>query len=751
MKYNYLVSSYNSILSKYNKYFSRLQRDINNGSFSKLNAARKNFLVRKVEALRTKLASMQPKLAGFAAAAGLVLSLTAFDAQAQFISNRSGNPLDRVFPVQNSTDWSMTALGDLDNDGDQDLMITDSGNLYYYKNKGSRTVARFELQTGTNSPLDGLNASESYSSPVFKDLDGDGDLDIVIGGAYNGTGQQFDYFKNTGTKSNPVFTPQTGTNNPIPKVNGYLYYGSPTIVDIDGDGDLDIFAMDGYYGNVFFLKNTGTKTAPAFSETTVGNPFPSGDVTENGGANSYLYSSFVDFDGDADQDVVLFNRDATATYYKNTGTKTNPVLTLTTGSNNPFAEFSDRWVAPSFADLNGDGKIDMVLGMQDETVVYLNAGTKTALRFERADAVKRSTPAFIDLDKDGDKDLVTGSSSFSGLAYYKNTGSAAKPVYTKDWSSSNPLNSTISLGGWLNPAFFDIDADGDDDLLVGRLNGTLEYYQRTGTNSAPIFTRQTGTNNPWDGLNAGYESAPCFVDLDNDGDKDVVVGHRYGIAYAKNTGTTTAPVFTLNTSTANNPAGAAVSSYGRYKPAFIDSDADGDLDMVVGTDFSVMPFYQNTGTATAAVYTQVTGTSSPFNNTTSFIGDIDNIAPAIVDLDNDGDLDIVVGNFYGTFDFLENRKGQVTGILAPIAASFNEAIVAYPNPVKDQLSFSLNDAIGSALNVSILDVTGTELLNKTYTNDGASMNLNVANLNPGVYVLKLSAEAKSSVVRFVKQ
>ena len=68
----------------------------------------------------------------------------------------------------------------------------------------------FNAQTGTANPFNGIDVG-SLSAPTFADLDGDGDLDAVVG-AFNGT---LNYYKNTGTATNPSYTAQTGTANPF--------------------------------------------------------------------------------------------------------------------------------------------------------------------------------------------------------------------------------------------------------------------------------------------------------------------------------------------------------------------------------------------------------------------------------------------------------------------------------------------------------------------------------------------------------
>ncbi|MBC1241934.1 VCBS domain-containing protein, partial [Nostoc sp. 2RC] len=338
-----------------------------------------------------------------------------------------------------------------------DIVVTITG-----VNDEENAIATFNAQTGSNNPFNNINFG-SYSAPTLADIDGDGDNDLIVG-VDDGT---LKYYKNTGTATNPVYTAQTVTANPFNGID-VGSYSAPTLADIDGDGDVD--AIVGVNdGTLKYYKNTGTATNPVYTAQTVtANPFNSIDV----GSLSKLI--FANVDGDGDLDLIVGERNGTLKYYKNTGTAINPVYRAISGTANLFSGIDVGYSsAPTFADIDGDGDVDAIVGERNGTLKYYKndtppkpfifvATTGTANPFNGINVGNYSAPTFADIDGDGDVDAIVGVNDGT-LKYYKNTGTATNPIYTQQIGTANPFNS-INVQDSSTPTLADIDGDGDLDL-----------------------------------------------------------------------------------------------------------------------------------------------------------------------------------------------------------------------------------------------------------------------------------------------
>ncbi|CAN2041445.1 hypothetical protein GMMP15_470001 [Candidatus Magnetomoraceae bacterium gMMP-15] len=164
----------------------------------------------------------------------------------------------------------------------------------------------------------------------------------------------------------------------------------------------------------------------------------------------------------------------------------------------------------------------------------------------------------------------------------------------------------MDVGYYAAPAFADIDGDGDLDSFIGNKDGNIEYYKNTGSASSPTFTEQTGTdNNPFDGVDVGYSAAPAFTDIDNDGDLDYFIGNYDGnIKYYQNTGNASSPVFTEDTD--NNPFDGVDVGYNAAPTNPADLTGDKKADVFVGDRDGTIHYFLNTGDVTVVKLTDFT-------------------------------------------------------------------------------------------------------------------------------------------------
>ncbi len=270
-------------------------------------------------------------------------------------------------------------------------------------------------------------------------------------------------------------------------------------------------------------------------------------------------------------------------------------------------------------------------------------------------------PAFVDIDGDGDKDAFVGE-YYGSLLYFKNTGTASSPVFVQQTGAANPFNG-INFGYNPTPTFVDIDHDGDMDLFVGQESGVIRYFKNTGNATTPVFVEQTGAANPFNSVGGNIYSTIAFVDIDGDGDKDAFIGGAHnsgGLLYYKNTGSASAPVFVMQTGSANPFNGISIDYYSA--PSFVDIDGDGDMDAFIGGNIGAgattgrVRYYKNTGTATVPVFTEQTGANNPLTLVSTNYGRGTTTTPTFVDIDNDGDMDVFVGNYYGAVDYYQNQS-----------------------------------------------------------------------------------------------
>jgi Ca2+-binding RTX toxin-like protein len=269
--------------------------------------------------------------------------------------------------------------------------------------------------------------------------------------------------------------------------------------------------------------------------------------------------------------------------------------------------------------------------------------------------------AFGDIDNDGDLDLFTN--GLDGITkYYQNTGSATAPIFAAP--VSNPFG-LPDIGLIATITLADLNNDGKLDVFLQSYvgNGDINYFQNTGTTNSPAFGAGVVIASTGD----GFAATPTFGDIDNDGDLDLFVGHDDGnFRYFENTGTASAPTF----------AAAVINPFGLTdagditKPTLGDVDNDGDLDLLVGeTKNGNLNYFENIGTASAPAFAPLK--TNPFGLVSGSYPE-----PNLVDIDGDGNLDVIDAQIEGQLRFFRNTTFAAPTNLAvsPSSVAENSAI-----------------------------------------------------------------------------
>ncbi len=327
-------------------------------------------------------------------------------------------------------------------------------------------------------------------------------------------------------------------------------------LDLDGNGLQDVLVGDFGCNSLYALRNSGSLSIAHFDSVELN--FPSAGIPIN--IPLFPAAFFADMNHDGAKDLVAApnypgsvsdNREG-VWYYENTGSTSNPVFEFREKGffQNDMIEVGSNSSA-AFFDYEGDGLADFIIGNY------------------------------------GIYDSVSGN-NIPSLHLYRNQGTAQWPDFKlidEDFLTISADTNLDSLN-YYAPAFADLDNDGDDDMLLGNVIGTLVYFENVAPPGNPA--NFSFVSKKYMGIDAGLMSKPAFFDLDGDGDFDLLIGnHRGYIHYHENTGSGSAPSFSAVPDTLGNVKvnwdGGGTTSDGHSVPAFADTDGDGNINLLVGT------------------------------------------------------------------------------------------------------------------------------------------------------------------------
>jgi hypothetical protein len=332
----------------------------------------------------------------------------------------------------------------------------------------------------------------------------------------------------------------------------------------------------------------------------------------------------------------------------------------------------------------------------------------------------------VDLDGDGDFDILQ-SGYYGAIEYFENTGTATVPAFSTSIQNPFGLTSTYYIAA---PTAVDIDDDGDMDLFVGEYYGNTQFFENTGTASAPAFAAPVA--NPF-GLTSVYQlSFPEAADMDGDGDIDLLIAEYYGnIQYFENTGTASAPAFAAPVQNPFNFTPNANSDLGF--PEVADLDQDGDLDLMVGEYYGNLDYFENTGTSSAPIFSA--GVINPFG----LVALQGYAFPCFADMDNDGDFDLMVGEYYGDMTYFENTFENASVAELDLNSS------VYPNPFVGEITLKSEYTIDK---IDIFSISGEIVA--SFENPAGTLDLK--HLENGIYILNaMSGDRIVTIKKITKQ
>ncbi len=271
---------------------------------------------------------------------------------------------------------------------------------------------------------------------------------------------------------------------------------------------------------------------------------------------------------------------------------------------------------PSFVDWDNDGLQDLIVGEGSGTYtakvrVYLNVGTPDEPQFLDYFYVQSNGsdlmcpgsgcmgcfPRVVYWDADDRKDLLVGQST-GNIRLFLNTGTDEAPTFdggTLLQVGPVGAKTNIYVGSRPTPTVVDWNSDGKGDLVAGAIDGLVHMYINEGTETEPDFVSETLALTGSGNLDIGSRSSPEILDLDCDGNKDIVAGETYGrLLFYHNLGTDEEPIF--GTYEAVESDGAAIDLEGtpRSRPFVCYWTDDAYPDVLIGAGDGKIHLYQGT-------------------------------------------------------------------------------------------------------------------------------------------------------------
>lgn len=508
-----------------------------------------------------------------------------------------------------------------------------------------------DAQTYLHDPITKLKNNDAYAlypfagglnNPQFDavDLNADGIKDLVV---FDRNGGKVLTFKNNGTPGliDYSYAPEYEAIFP-PMKNWFV------LADLNCDGVEDIFTS---------LDTTGDNAKMRYYEAVLDvtglhyklgqykMKFHEAGFTFDFGVGIIDIPGFVDVNFDGDLDVLTFNlAGGVVDYYENmrveNGLDCDSIY---------FEHVNGCW--GNFYETGLKKSVDL-----DQECKGVTSGSRDGVH-------AGSTFMCFDEENDGDIDIVLGDLAFGNLNRLLNGGDNTFADIVAQDTTYPEYNVPYELDIFPSPFLVDINNDGKQDMLVAPNKESISenfknvwYYRNIATDATYNFEFQNDSLFVSDMVDAGEGARAAFFDYNADGLMDIVIGNRgyydggvfiSKLALYENTGTASLPEFTLITRDYANISGVDIHN---LAPAFGDLDGDGDQDMLIGDSEGDLRYFNNSGgPGEPAIFTGLT---------VAVYGGIDvgiNATPQIIDVNEDGILDLIVGEQNGNLNYYKGE------------------------------------------------------------------------------------------------
>lgn len=483
----------------------------------------------------------------------------------------------------------------------------------------------------------------------------------------------------------------------------------PLPMDWDGDGDYDLIVScpdEPYNGTYFFENTNGDVTMPLFKPgVKVGEGMKNIQVSHIDGVPRVLKSS-MEFIGFLDKGF----GDAKRIY------KTDKVHE---------GKGRARFNVWSYVDYDGDGQQDIMVGADDwgyygwddgfdetgkwkrgplhgNVYILRNTGTNFEPEYEEpfrlqaggkdVNVYGNPQPNMADFDGDGDLDLICGE-FLDGFTYFENIGNRTDPVYSTGRylvEGENRIHMHVQM---ITPSAIDWDKDGDVDIICGDEDGRVALVENTGTirKGQPAFKQPQYFRQEAKDLKFGALVTPVSYDWDADGDEDLICGNTSGnIAFIENLDGGNPPKWAgpvlleangkaihIQAGYSGSIQGPAEAKWGYTTLSVADWNHNGLPDLVVNSIWGKVIWFQNIGTKTtpklaAAQPVKVAWSRTPpkpdwtwWNPQPGELAPQWRTTPVVIDWDEDGLNDLIMLDHEGYLSFFRREKREDALMLHP--------------------------------------------------------------------------------------